>query len=552
MNKNLHILDCTLRDGAYVVDGNFGENIIKGVISNLAKANVDIIEVGWLKNPDYTNGTTYFHCAKDIEKYLPDERNNNQSYIAMLDYGRYDEENLEDYDGKSIDSVRIVFPKEKFNEAIDFSKKIKQKGYKICLQAANTSSYSDLELLKLVEKTNELTPESLSIVDTFGVMYPENLKHIFMILNKNLSKDIKIGLHSHNNLQMSFALAIEFMNTDSDRKLIIDSSLAGMGRGAGNLCTELITNYVNKKYHRNYDLNDIMDTIELYIKPFTQNYNWGYSIPYCIAGQLGSHVNNIAYLQNTHKTNYKDLKIILESIPKDKRKLYNYDYLEDIYINYQNKKINDSQSFEYLHKELLNKDILLLVPGKSLNREKNKISKFIKKRNNLVTISVNHISKLFNADFLFFSNSVRYNYAKTVCSALFNKTKKITLSNIKTISENNEYLINYNSLIKRGWKYFENSTVMLMRLLDKLHVNSISIAGFDGYDETGDTSYDDNVLQSALTTDEYIVLNNDINSMLEDFCLSSNCKNINYITESKFNKTLLTPPPNNNSDFTRG
>lgn len=538
MNKNLCILDCTLRDGAYIVDGNFGKNIIKGIINNLSKANIDMIEVGWLKNPEYQEGSTYYHSTKDIIPFMPINKKLNQSYIAMLDYGRYDLNNLENYNGESIDTIRLVFPKEKFEEAINFSKEIKQKGYKLCLQAANTYSYSDIDLLKLIEKTNEIMPEALSIVDTFGVMYPDDLKHIFMLMDKNLHKDIKIGLHSHNNLQMSFALAIEFMNFDTDRTLIIDSSLAGMGRGAGNTCTELITNYLNKKYNYNYDLNDLMDTIDIYMKTFITNYKWGYSIPYCIAGQLGSHVNNIAYLQNTHKTNYKDMKIILESMPVNERKLYNYDNLENIYINYQNKKIDDYADFEKLTKEIINKDILLLAPGKSLQKESQKINEFINNQKPIV-IGINHVPEVFNIDYLFFSNSVRYNYAKTIFTDKFKNFKTILTSNIKTQAEDNEYLINYNSLTKLGWKFFDNSTIMLIRLLEKIGVKSINLAGFDGYDESGLISYNDPILQSTLSIEECKALNNDIQDMLEDFYLSSNFKNIDFITDSRFNNKLL-------------
>lgn len=540
--KIFHILDCTLRDGAYIVDGNFGDNAIKGIIANLEKSNIDMIEVGWLKDKPHESGSTYYRRAEDIVPYLPAEKT--KSYIAMIDYGRYDLKYLSDYDGTSIDTVREVFPKEKFTEAIEFSKKIKEKGYNLCLQAANTYSYSDLELIQLAEKTNEVMPESLSIVDTFGVMYASDLQHIFMILDKNLDKNIKIGFHSHNNLQLSFALSMEFAKLafETGRSVIIDSSLCGMGRGAGNTCTELITNYVNNKFNKNYDLNCIMDTIDLYMKNFISNYKWGYSIPYCIAGQLGSHVNNIAYLQNTHKTNYKDMKIILETLPRNERKLYNYDKLEEVYVNYQNKKIDDKESFNSLKSLLADKNILLIAPGKSVKTEQNKIFEFISSKKPLI-IGVNHIPEIIDTNFLFFSNPVRFDYAKTMNGSKFFNTPKIVVSNVKTLSEKNEYLVNYNSLTKLGWKYFDNSTVMLIRLLDKIGIKNINLAGFDGYDETGKESYNDLILQSTLSENDCKNLNRDISEMLNDFFITHPDITLNFVTSSRFeqinNKALL-------------
>ena len=83
----------------------------------------------------------------------------------------------------------------------------------------------------------------------------------------------------------------------TERKVIVDSSLCGMGRGAGNAPTELVANYLNLKYHCNYDMNAVMDAIDTYMSYFQENYTWGYSTPYFIAGMYCCHVNNIAYLQ---------------------------------------------------------------------------------------------------------------------------------------------------------------------------------------------------------------------------------------------------------------
>lgn len=536
----INLLDCTLRDGAYINNSQFGDNVIKGIINNLNSAKIDMIEVGWLKDNPRENGSTYFHTTEDIIPFIPTAKNKKTQFLAMIDYGRYDIKNLKNYDGASIDSIRVVFPKEKFEEAIKFSKQIKEKGYKLCLQAANTQSYSDIELIQLAQLTNTVQPESLSIVDTFGVMYQSDLQRIYMILDNNLNKNIKIGFHSHNNLQLSFALAIEFVQLArmSNREIIIDSSLCGMGRGAGNTCTELVSNYLNIKNNSNYDTNIIMDTIDIYMKGFIAKYNWGYSIPFCIAGQLGSHVNNIAYLQNIHKTDYRDMKIILESLAKEERKLYDYDKLEKTYVNYQNKEVNDSIAIDELKTSFRNKNIILLAPGKTLITEKNKIKNYII-NNTPITIGINAISNEYHYDYLFFSNQVRFNYARDKNSEIFNNTKKIITSNITTQTFKNTYIINYNTLMKLGWKYFDNSTIMALRLLAKLEVASVSFAGFDGYEESNNDSYNDIILQNYLSPDEKLALNNDIASMLKDFVLKDKLNTkLQFITDSQFKNAV--------------
>ncbi len=336
--SKISILDCTLRDGAYINNGIFGDNTIKGIIENLQNANIEMIEVGWLKDDKRIDGSVYYNKVRDIEPFLP--VNKSSTYLVMIKYGMFNIDNLADYDGKSVDAIRLVFSKDNFEDALEYSKLIKKKGYKLFLQTANTQSYSDTQLIALSKKCNEVMPEAISIVDTCGSMYHKDLQRIFNLLNKNLNKDIKLGFHSHNNLQLSFALSVEFVSLglSAGRDIITDSSLCGMGRGAGDTCTELITNYLNLKYNRNYDLDLILDTIDVYMKDIMQNYKWGYDAFIGIAGQLHCHVNNVMYLREKHNISCKDLKAVLSSVPKDERKSCNFDAMENAYTTYVNEK----------------------------------------------------------------------------------------------------------------------------------------------------------------------------------------------------------------------
>ena len=146
----------------------------------------------------------------------------------------------------------------------------------------NTLAYNDDELVELAECMNRFSPVSLSIVDTFGAMYFEDLERIAGILDSVLSKEIELGFHAHNNQQLAFALCIRFVELmeKSYRNIILDSTLSGMGRGAGNATTELVAGYLNRKQYGNYDMNAIMDAIDTYMQGFHEKYTWGYSTPY--------------------------------------------------------------------------------------------------------------------------------------------------------------------------------------------------------------------------------------------------------------------------------
>lgn len=171
----------------------------------------------------------------------------------------------------------------------------KKKGYLVQFNPMDSISYSDEERAALIEKVNIAMPASFSIVDTFGAMYLDDLEHIFKQVDSLLDKNIKIGLHSHDNLGLSCALAEAMVNMagKSGRDVIIDGSLFGMGRGAGNAKTELLADFLNKKYGCNYNIPLLLETIDKYITPVLNNINWGYDLPMYVCGTKHSHVDNV-------------------------------------------------------------------------------------------------------------------------------------------------------------------------------------------------------------------------------------------------------------------
>lgn len=537
MGKNIELLDCTLRDGAYIVESRFGTPAIKGIIKKMQDANIDIIECGWLKNDEHVEGSTFYHVPKDLEQYLY-RKNSRSTYVVMIDWDRYDLDYLPVRDGRSVDAVRVVFPHDKYEEGIKAGIKIKEKGYRVYYQAANTLAYSREDLIDLAHKVNQAQPEGLSVVDTFGAMYQEDLERIAAVLDAELNEDIKLGFHSHNNQQLSFALSIRFveMLAKSGRKIIIDASLCGMGRGAGNTTTELMANYLNNKYFCNYDMNVIMDAIDMYMESFQENYTWGYSTPYLIAGMYCCHVNNIAYLTQNHRTNAHDMRSIIESLSDAERKKYDYDLLERKYNENQNRIVDDEAAMENLKNVMSGRSVLLLAPGKSIDGERERIQAFIKEQKPVV-IGVNALHSAYEYDYLFVINSARYQYAKEVYTEQFHKTKRILLSNIKTSPDGDEWIINFNKVVKFGWEHFDNAVINCLRLMDKLRVSNIAIAGFDGFKHKYNESYADPLLPTLNPGGKWDELNEEIADMFEDFCKTSGVTmDIEFITDSIFDK----------------
>lgn len=530
--KRVNVLDCTLRDGGYLVDGQFGNTAIKGIIKGLTESGTDVIECGFLKDEPHKEGNTVFNNATQIRPYLPKDRRQ-ASYVCLADFSRYTISNLEPYDGTSIDGVRACFFKKERYDVIGFCKKIVKKGYKLYVQPVDILGYTDAELLELIEMVNPIEPYAFSIVDTFGSMYKEDLQRVFYLIHHNLTASSSVGFHSHNNLQMSFALSQEFIEmTQGLRNVTVDATMSGMGRGAGNTNTELVMQYLNRKYNSGYDIDSVLDLIDNYVDSIHSTCEWGYSIPYFLAGSYSAHVNNIAYLTSKAGISSRDINFILNRIGSDARTRYDYDLLENAYVDYLGAIKDDTEEINTLRKALEGKDILLLLPGRSISTHKDMINEYCNEHHPVV-ISVNLLSADYPIHYAYFSNKKRYNYWKN--ASRFSQYNKIVTSNVVKESGDNELVVDFTRLVKCGWEQLDNSGILLLRLLDDLNVASITMAGFDGYSHNIGDNYAQKIMEKTRNMVGAEDANRSVSSMLEDYKNTriSQCP-VHFLTPSRF------------------
>lgn len=483
--NNVMILDCTLRDGGRIIDCKFKDKDIYNICSDLTHSGIDIVEMGFLRdknNVKYNGNSTFFTDIYQINKFIPE--NAKTLYVAFIDYNMYDFNQLCDCGDNKIKGVRVGFTKKQFDlekeNIIKSLRIVKEKGYKLFIQGVNTLGYTDRELLDVIEMVNDIMPYSFGIVDTYGGMYLDDITHIYGMVERNLDSNIAIDIHSHNNFQSSFAFAQEILRIcDSKRTIILDSTLNGMGKCAGNLNTELIVDYLNRKKSASYDLDRILDTIDSYLSPIKETNSWGYSIPAFMAGIYKSHPNNIIYLTDKYRLNSKDIKYIISAIDEGKRQRYDYDNIQRIYNDYLSTVIDDKYDMSELKYGLKNKEIIVLAPGKSIIEYEEKIKNLQKK--DVITISVNFMPSNIECNYYFYANSIHWDKV----SKNIQRNRCILTSNIKKNIEDT-IRINYSSLIFEDSKLADNSTMMLLNLLEKCEVQKIMIAGFDGLKQNED------------------------------------------------------------------
>lgn len=139
------------------------------------------------------------------------------------------------------------------------------------------------------------------------------------------------------------------------------------------------------------------------------------------------------------------------------------------------------------------------------------------------------------------SNTKRYKY--WVHEKGFKKINKILTSNIMDELEDyeNVYLVSFTRLVKCGWEHLDNSTILLLRLLDMFELKNLAIAGLDGYSfNVGEKlNYVNQDLELFNVKENPLELNEEIKQMLDDFVKTRVQKyKISFITESRFSPVV--------------
>lgn len=488
----INVLDCTLRDGGYVNDWAFGKDAIAGLLNNMALANVECVEVGFLRPVTYDENRSLFPDKASLDGILKN-KNKNVKYFVMYDVSNpIDINSFPKNDGKGIDGIRVIFKKDRISDGIDAVKKFMALDYLVAANFVSTNFYTDDEFIDGIKTFNEIKPYTITIVDTFGSMKNDEFLHYIKLADEYLDKDIVLSYHAHNNLQQAYQNAVSFVNLKLDREILIDASVFGMGRGAGNLNLELFAEYLNTNFGKDYHIVPVLETMDEYLQETYKKNFWGYSLPLYISGTLNVHPNYAIYLAEKNTLTEKSLYEILKNIKEEDRQKYKKEIAENYYIEYMNVFKDDAEDIRRLADEFKGKKVLVLAPGRSINEYKDKINAELSK-NGTISISLNFYNNDFKTDYIFSSNMRRYNKLDDKIGNDI-KTKVILTSNMRE-AKNKDYVINFFSLALESKDIIDNAALMVFKLLIKLGISSVRVAGMDGYDVHNPYVYSDESTQ---------------------------------------------------------
>lgn len=523
--KTIKMLDCTLRDGGCVNGFNFGELYMNQILSGVEASGIEIVELGYIDTKAGSPmGRTQFSDEKVIYQNFVKNKKPGVTYVAMMDFGKFDPDQMEPRSEQSIDGLRLAFHKKNRKDILEVGRKILDKGYELFVQPMTGLRYSDAEMLDLINDVNTYLPEATAfyIVDSFGEMRQNDIDRLVSLVDHNLEPQIAMGLHGHNNLQHSYPNAIAMLNFYTERSMIFDASIMGMGKGAGNMTTELFAEHLNLYKGKNYKLAPLLEVIDKVINQIKENYTWGYSIEYYLSAINSCTPSYAGHFYKKHMLSVDQVAELLGMIKEEKKISFDKNYADELYYEYNAKQYDDAATIEALTAEIAERKVLLVAPGRSVADAKEKINEYCNDQS-CVTIALNNIPPI-KTDYIFVSKKSVLDYAQVAA------TKKIVTSNVTTEREQ-DMIVNYENWTQWSGGKSDNALIVVMNILRKIGVKSIALAGFDGFTSDVDKNYLDEKLKRPVTKEQAERRNERTKKYLESV---KNDMEISFLTESMY------------------
>ncbi|MBT2762626.1 aldolase catalytic domain-containing protein [Paenibacillus sp. ISL-20] len=279
------IVDCTIRDGGLVNNWDFSVEFVQNLYAGLNEAGVDYMEIGYKNSPKLLKGADQagpwrFLDDEFLREVIPHKGKTKLS--ALVDIGRVDEDDILPREESLLDLIRVACYIKDVDKALALVQTFHDRGYETTLNIMALSNVMENELLEAFELIKESVVDVVYIVDSYGSLDHKDVEYLVNKFKTHLPNK-RLGVHTHNNMQLAFSNTLVAADLGVE---LLDASVYGMGRAAGNCPTELLVTHLKGT---KYELRPVLDIIERYMIPLREKEEWGYIMPYMITGTLDEH-----------------------------------------------------------------------------------------------------------------------------------------------------------------------------------------------------------------------------------------------------------------------
>ena len=306
VRSDIRVLDATIRDGGLVNNFMFSDDFINALYRANVKAGVDVMEFGYKASKelfDVNKFGKWKFCDEESIRAIVGDNNSDMKISVMADVGRCDyKKDILDKSESVIDMVRVATYVHQMPAAIEMIEDAKEKGYEVTCNIMAVSNAKEADIDQALEMVGKSNADGIYIVDSYGALYPEQIRAIADKYTEVGEKYNKyIGMHAHNNQQLAFANTIEAAARGVS---LLDATMMSMGRGAGNCAMELLLSFLKNP---KYNIFPVLKFLEEHMLPLkASGAVWGYDIPYLLTGLLNQHPSAAIDFSHAARTDYAD------------------------------------------------------------------------------------------------------------------------------------------------------------------------------------------------------------------------------------------------------
>ncbi|MCR5256279.1 MAG: aldolase catalytic domain-containing protein [Acetatifactor sp.] len=303
-SPDIKILDCTLRDGGLVNNFRFTDTFVKNLYKANVKAGVDYMEFGYKASKDIFDVNDFGKwkfCDEEDIRGIVGTNESDLKISVMSDVGRTDyKRDILKREDSVIDMIRTATYIHQIPTAVEMIQDAVEKGYETTVNLMAVSKVSETDLKAGLEILAQSDVDTIYLVDSFGAFYPEQIERLADMYLEIASKTGKtIGFHGHNNQQLAFANTIQAIRQGVS---LLDGTIAGMGRGAGNCYLESLLAFLkNPKYNLYPILGFLSNDMEELKKTGAK---WGYDTSYMLTGLMNTHPKSAIKFMDENRTDY--------------------------------------------------------------------------------------------------------------------------------------------------------------------------------------------------------------------------------------------------------
>lgn len=256
MNR-IKVVDVTLRDGGYRNNFQFSEAYAQSAISQLASAGIEYCEVGYCKGP-YQDDPAFGMTAKVDARYLHllrDAAADRIGLVVMVHPQHVRDEDLVMLHDAGVEMVRVCLRPSRLEQGLACMARAKAHRLQVSANITHVTQLQPAIISDMCLRAENAGADILTFADSNGSMIPADVDRLIGRISRRVL--IPLGFHAHNNLSLALANAIAAVEAGAE---YIDTSICGMGKGAGNLHLGMFVAYLQRAGLRTaYDLVELLN-----------------------------------------------------------------------------------------------------------------------------------------------------------------------------------------------------------------------------------------------------------------------------------------------------